>query len=203
MFTGLIEDVGIIELVEETSGGANFWVNCNLNDNDLKIGDSITINGACQTVTELKNNKSLFKIYSSFKTLELTNLKFLKKGDKINLERALLPNSRMGGHVVQGHVDGYGKITYKEIRDSGKTYIFKIEVPQELCRYIVERGSICIDGISLTVVSIHENSLELVLIPETLKKTNASEWEVGSIVNIETDIMARYFEKSLLYSKSK
>lgn len=202
MFTGLVEDTGIIESVEETSGGANFWIKCNLSENDLKIGDSITVNGACQTVTELKDNRSLFKIYSSFKTLELTNLKYLKKGERVNLERAMLPNTRMGGHVVQGHVDGYGKVIEKEIRDSGNTFIFKIDVPHDLCKYIVERGSICIDGISLTVVSIKDNILELVLIPETLKKTNADQWEIGSIVNIETDIMARYFEKSNLYNKN-
>ena len=202
MFTGLVEDTGIIESVEETSGGANFWIKCNLSENDLKIGDSITVNGACQTVTELKDNRSLFKIYSSFKTLELTNLKYLKKGERVNLERAMLPNTRMGGHVVQGHVDGYGKVIEKEIRDSGNTFIFKIDVPHDLCKYIVERGSICIDGISLTVVSIKDNILELVLIPETLKKTNAGQWEIGSIVNIETDIMARYFEKSNLYNKN-
>lgn len=197
MFTGLIEDVGIIESLERTSDGSNFWIRCNLKNNDLKIGDSITVNGACQTVTDLKDSNKLFKIYSSFKTLELTNLSKLSIGNRVNLERALLPSQRMGGHIVQGHVDGYGKVVSREERDSGNTFIFKINVPLNLCNYIVERGSITIDGISLTVVSIDNNLLELILIPETLKKTNADDWIVGSIVNIETDIMARYLEKMM------
>ena len=198
MFTGLIEAVGTIIKIEKTNDGAYFWISCNLTDNDLKIGDSITVNGACQTVTELNEDKSVFKIYSSFKTLELTNFNSFKINTIVNLERSLLPSSRMGGHIVQGHVDGFGKIIYKEIRDNSNTYIFKINVPENLSKYIVERGSITIDGISLTVVSIKDNILELVLIPETIKKTNAIFWEIDSILNIETDIMARYLEKMII-----
>ncbi len=200
MFTGLVEAIGNIESIEKTNDGAYFWISSTLDNNDLKNGDSITVNGACQTVVELKNNNHFFKIYSSFKTLELTNFNSFRVGDKVNLERSLLPTSRMGGHVVQGHVDGIGKIIFKEIRDNGNTYIFKIEVPLELRKYIVERGSITIDGISLTVVFIEELLLTLVLIPETIRKTNAFQWEVNSIVNIETDILARYFENFKNYS---
>jgi riboflavin synthase len=195
MFTGLVEGKGKIIAKEKSLDGMYYWIECNLIENDLKMGDSITINGACQTVTELKDNKNKFKIYSSFKTLELTNFNTFDIGTEVNLERALLPSSRMGGHIVQGHVDGIGKIIFKEIKDNGNIYIFKIEVNDILKRYIVERGSITVDGISLTVVSILENIFELVLIPETIKKTNAFSWEVNSIVNIETDIMARYLEK--------
>jgi len=195
MFTGLVEGKGKIISKEKSLDGVYYWIECNLIENDLKIGDSITINGACQTVTEIKDNKNKFKIYSSFKTLELTNFNTFDIGTEVNLERALLPNSRMGGHIVQGHVDGIGKIIFKEIKDNGNIYIFKIEVNDLLKRYIVERGSITVDGISLTVVSILENIFELVLIPETIKKTNASSWDINSIVNIETDIMARYLEK--------
>ena len=106
----------------------------------------------------------------------------------------------MGGHIVQGHVDGTGKIIFKEIKDNGNTYIFKIDIPLNLRKYIIERGSITIDGISLTVVKIENNILELVLIPETINKTNASQWEISSIVNIETDILARYYENFQKYS---
>ena len=194
MFTGLIEAIGKIDSIEKTEDGAYFWISTNLSENDLKNGDSITVNGACQTIVELKNNKNSFKIYSSYKTLELTNFNFLKVGDIVNLERSLLPSSRMGGHIVQGHVDGTGKIIFKDIKDNGNTFIYKIEVPLDFRKYIVERGSITIDGISLTVVSIENNFLTLVLIPETIKKTNAIHWEENSIVNIETDILSRYFE---------
>ncbi len=200
MFTGLIEAKGKIEKIQKTDDGAYFWISTFLSQNDLKIGDSITVNGACQTIVELYNNNNNFKIYSSYKTLELTNFNYLKLGDIVNLERSLLPSSRMGGHIVQGHVDGTGKIIFKEIRDNGNTYVFKIELPYNLRKYIIERGSITIDGISLTVVKIENNILELVLIPETINKTNASEWEVNSIVNIETDILARYYENFQKYS---
>jgi riboflavin synthase len=200
MFTGLVEAKGKIENIQKTEDGAYFWISTFLSQNDLKIGDSITVNGACQTIVELNNNNNKFKIYSSYKTLELTNFNYLKLGDIVNLERSLLPSSRMGGHIVQGHVDGIGKIIYKEIRDSGNTYIFKIEIPLNLRKYIIERGSITIDGISLTVVKIENIILELVLIPETINKTNASQWEISSIVNIETDILARYYENFQKYS---
>jgi riboflavin synthase len=200
MFTGLVEAKGKVENIQKTEDGAYFWISTFLSQNDLKIGDSITVNGACQTIVELNNNNNNFKIYSSYKTLELTNFNYLKLGDIVNLERSLLPSSRMGGHIVQGHVDGIGKIIDKEIRDSGNTYIFKIEIPLNLRKYIIERGSITIDGISLTVVKIENNILELVLIPETINKTNASQWEISSIVNIETDILARYYENFQKYS---
>jgi len=200
MFTGLVEAKGKVENIQKTEDGAYFWISTFLSQNDLKIGDSITVNGACQTIVELNNNNNNFKIYSSYKTLELTNFNYLKLGDIVNLERSLLPSSRMGGHIVQGHVDGIGKIIDKEIRDSGNTYIFKIEIPLNLRKYIIERGSITIDGISLTVVKIENNILELVLIPETINKTNASQWEINSIVNIETDILARYYENFQKYS---
>jgi riboflavin synthase len=200
MFTGLVEAKGKVETIQKTEDGAYFWISTFLSQNDLKIGDSITVNGACQTIVELNNYNNNFKIYSSYKTLELTNFNYLKLGDIVNLERSLLPSSRMGGHIVQGHVDGIGKIIDKEIRDSGNTYIFKIEIPLNLRKYIIERGSITIDGISLTVVKIENNILELVLIPETINKTNASQWEINSIVNIETDILARYYENFQKYS---
>ena len=195
MFTGLIETTGIILEKKETDGGMIFRVEANLEENDLKLGDSISINGACQTVTELNQDKSQFKYYSSYKTLELTNFKNLEPGDKVNLERSVTYGARMGGHLVQGHVDGIGVVNRRYSKDNGAVEVFEIEVPEELSKYIVERGSITIDGISLTVVSVSENKIELVLIPETIQKTNASEWNSGKIVNIETDIIARYVEK--------
>ena len=197
MFTGLIEATGIIKEKKETNDGMVFQVEANLENNDLKLGDSISINGACQTVTELNHDKSQFKYYSSYKTLELTNFKFLEIGSRINLERSVTYGARMGGHLVQGHVDGVGVVTKRYSKDAGAVEVFEIELPVELCKYVVERGSIAVDGISLTVVSMKERILELVLIPETIFKTIASEWTSGKIVNLETDIIARYVEKML------
>ena len=198
MFTGLIETTGIITEKKPTNDGIVFQVKASLENNDLKLGDSISINGACQTVTELNQDKTLFKYYSSYKTLELTNFKDLEIGHPVNLERSVTYGARMGGHLVQGHVDGVGEVTKRYAKDNGAVEVFEIRVPKELAKYIVERGSITIDGISLTVVSIEEEKLELVLIPETIQKTNASEWNSGKIVNIETDIISRYVEKLLL-----
>jgi riboflavin synthase len=161
------------------------------------LGDSISINGACQTVTELNHDKSQFKYYSSYKTLELTNFRFLEIGSRVNLERSVTFGARMGGHLVQGHVDGVGVVTKRYAKDAGAVEVFEIELPLELCKYVVERGSIAVDGISLTVVSMKERILELVLIPETIFKTIAGEWTSGKIVNLETDIIARYVEKML------
>ncbi len=195
MFTGLIETTGIITEKKVTREGMNFEVEATLENNDLKLGDSISINGACQTVTGLNDDKSRFQYYSSYITLELTNFKNLEIGSRVNLERSVSYGARMGGHLVQGHVDGVGVVTKRYAKDGGVVEVFEIEVPKELCKYIVERGSIAIDGISLTVVSIRDQILELVLIPETINKTNASKWDSSKIVNIETDIIARYVEK--------
>lgn len=198
MFTGLIETTGVILEKSPTSDGMIFQVEASLENNDLKLGDSISINGACQTVTELNADKSRFKYYSSYKTLELTNFKNLEVGTKVNLERSVTYGARMGGHLVQGHVDGVGTVKERYVKDNGAVEVFLIELPDSLCKYVIERGSIAIDGISLTVVSIQKNTLELVLIPETIKKTNANFWNKGTIVNIETDLVARYVENMML-----
>lgn len=195
MFTGLIESTGIITEKKETNDGMVFQVEAFLENNDLKLGASIAINGACQTITELNQDYTRFKYYSSYKTLELTNFKNLRIGDKVNLERSVMVGSRMGGHLVQGHVDGVGEVKNRYAKDNGAVEVFEIQVPTSLSKYIVERGSIAIDGISLTVVSIKGEVLELVLIPETIQKTNAVNWNPGKIVNIETDIIARHVQK--------
>lgn len=201
MFTGLVEAVGTIHDIQETKEGKIFSIQNNLNH--IKKGDSIAVNGACQTVIEINNQLSYFKVYSSFKTLELTNLGLLNLNDIVNLERSIQLTSRLGGHLVQGHVDGTGRINYFETKDEGNTYIFHIEYPSWMDKYIIQKGSIAIDGISLTVVSFpDQNNLELVLIPETIEKTNAKNWKVGTIVNIELDLIAKYIEKLIVgYTK--
>jgi riboflavin synthase len=198
MFTGLIEGKGQIVLIQDTQDGRILEVDFPWSNNDLKLGDSISVNGACQTVTELSEDRNRFKVYSSFKTLELTNLGLLHLGDKVNLERSVTPNTRLGGHYVQGHVDGIGKVEFMEKRDEGKVWIYHISYPDWMDRYIVVRGSIAVDGISLTIVSLpSSNSFELVLIPETIQKTTAYTWKPESIVNLEIDLIARYLEKML------
>ncbi len=197
MFTGLIETTGTILEKQTTAEGTNFTIQASFFNSDLKLGDSISINGVCQTITQLKSKNEIFVVYSSYRTLEITNLSFLQIGELVNLERAVLPSTRMGGHIVQGHVDDVGTIVLKTSRDEGKVEVFEVEVPLHLTPYIVERGSIAVDGISLTVVSIVNNKMQLVLIPETIQKTNAKFWTVGKKVNLEVDILARYIEKQL------
>lgn len=203
MFTGLVEGKGIITEVLETDGGKKFTARFSWIDNDLKLGDSISISGACQTVTDLKDNREVFSFYSSYKTLELTNLGELIVGSEINLERSVTPSTRLGGHYVQGHVDGTGQVVLSETRDNGLVWIYHIEYSDWMDKYIVTRGSITVDGISLTVVNLpKKNQFELVLIPETIHKTVASNWKVGSKVNLEIDLIARYLEKMQAKSQS-
>ncbi|MDX1960739.1 MAG: riboflavin synthase [Leptospiraceae bacterium] len=193
MFTGLVETLGEIVSLGDTDSGKVITINTNFINDDVELGASISVNGCCLTVTSRSKND--FQFYASYKTLELTNLNLLSINDKVNLERSILPSTRMGGHIVQGHVDGIGTILSKSILDSGNVIQYFVSVPEYLTKFIVERGSIAVDGISLTVVSIHDTTLELVLIPETIQKTNASYWSENSIVNLETDIMARYVLK--------
>ncbi len=194
MFTGLIESTGVVLNKEKNESGFDFLVKAGLDMKDLKKGDSISINGACQTVTNFSKKNKTFSFYSSYKTIQITTLGFLERESIVNLERALLPTSRMGGHIVQGHVDTVGTIIYSELKDKGNIKNLKIEFPVEFSKYIVERGSICVDGISLTVVHKVGNIFEILLIPETIQKTNAIVWEKGVKVNLEMDILARYME---------
>jgi riboflavin synthase len=199
MFTGIIESVGKILEISDTGEGKRFKIHTPFENWDVEKGHSIAINGTCLTVEVFDQNSSECIFYVSYKTLELTNLGKLKKGGIVNLERSVTPMSRLGGHMVQGHVDGIGVILSKEMRDSGKTFRFELKVPNDMLRFIIPRGSITIDGISLTVVGIQENQIELVLIPETMNKTNAYSWEEGVEVNIETDLIAKYIDRMALF----
>ncbi len=191
MFTGIIEEVGSINKVEKTTSGYRIEIRCDKILDDLKIGDSISVDGVCQTV-EFFNGHG-FQIFASKITAELTTLCSLKSGTAVNLERALRPDSRMGGHIVQGHVEGTGIIETINKDSEGIAYI--ISASKNIMKYIVEKGSIAINGISLTVVSVADNSFGLYIIPETVRKTTLQNCVVGSRVNIETDIIAKYLEK--------
>ncbi|EMK23173.1 riboflavin synthase [Leptospira kirschneri] len=199
MFTGLVETTGRIFEIQETTEGRSFLVETKWVHPDLKLGDSIAVNGCCQTVTEFYEEGNRFRFYASFKTLELTNFKFLKVGEEVNLERSALPTTRLGGHLVSGHVDGVGKILNKEEREGGNVICYTVRNDSFLSKYIAPRGSITVDGISLTVVNSHSDTFDLVLIPETLKKTNAKSWNSDSVLNLEIDLVARYLEQLIKF----
>jgi len=162
---------------------------------DLKIDDSISINGVCQTITSIKNY--IATVEAVEETIERTTFKNLKILQKVNLERAMLPSTRMGGHIVQGHIDTTGKVI--DIKHLTASTLFNIEFPTKYHNYLVDKGSICIDGVSLTVSEVKENSFLLSIIPHTIKNTIISEYKIGQIVNLEFDILGKYIEKNLNY----
>jgi len=190
MFTGLVADKGKILAITNGAESAVLEIQSELCA-ELKIGDSISVNGVCLTAIELGANT--FKADVMVQTLKVTSLSALAVGDPVNLELATRADSRLGGHIVQGHVDGVALV--KENSKGEKWNRFVIEVPQLLTKYIVNQGSICVDGVSLTVGEINENFVTLWLIPETLAKTNLSQKSAGAKVNIEVDVIAKYVER--------
>ncbi len=193
MFTGLIEEIGIVKSINVSSSGIYMTITSNVVLEGTKIGDSITINGACQTVTDF--GKDSFTVFASKVTCDVTTLGSLKVSSRVNLERAMSPGSRFGGHIVQGHVDGKGNL--KSITKDENGIRIEISVPDETMRYIVEKGSVTVDGISLTVVSLIHGGFIIYIIPETIKSATLSEKKQGDEVNIEVDILAKYVEKML------
>lgn len=199
MFTGLIEETGIISAVIQQSQGAVISVKCSKALDGLKLGDSVAIDGACQTVVKLRQDG--FDVEAAKETLDLTTLSEYKAGRKVNLERAMLANGRFGGHIVSGHVDGTGIFIKKQ--NQGLADVFYFEAPQSIAKYIVYKGSICINGISLTVASIENNIFTVSVIPTTLKETNLSDLKSGNRVNLESDILAKYIENFLTKKDNK
>lgn len=193
MFTGLIEEIGTIKKIIPSGDGILIEVLCEKLARETKNGDSISINGACQTVTAL--NEKTFTVFASKVTCDVTTLGKLHPGDKVNLERAMSSQARFDGHIVQGHVDTTGTIN-SITRDSEGMKI-DVSVNPEFMRYIVSKGSVAVDGISLTVVSVFDSGFTLYLIPETLTKTIIASWNIGTTVNIEVDILAKYVENML------
>lgn len=198
MFTGLVADKGEILNLDMKEESALITIKSRLLT-DVRIGDSISVNGVCLTVIS-KTHES-FQSDVMVQTLKLTSLGNLKVGDPVNLELAMAANSRMGGHFVQGHVDGIA--TVKENSIGEKWNKFVIEIPKELAKYVVNQGSITVDGVSLTVGSISENEVTLWLIPETLAKTNLSSRIPGNQVNVEVDILAKYVERLMKAGKDE
>jgi len=197
VFTGLIEETGSVVSIKESGEGKILEVKGDMVLRETKRGDSISINGACQTVVSMTENT--FSVFVSRVTLAVTTLGDFKPGRIVNLERALTLSTRLGGHIVQGHVDFTGKV--KKISRDSQGVEIDISVSEANMKYIVEKGSIAVDGISLTVVEIEKEGFRLYLIPETLEVTNIGSWKNGDIVNIETDILARYVERILQFGR--
>ncbi len=189
MFTGIVEEVGVVAKISDKA----MTVRASKVLEDVKLGDSIAVNGACLTAVDF--SKSEFSVDLSPETMRRTSLGQLSVGGPVNLERALLVSDRMGGHIVQGHVDGTGRVM--SIKEDGDSIIFRIRVPKRLNRYIVEKGFVAVDGISLTVVKRGASSFTLAVIPYTLENTNLSAVSVGDRVNLEADILAKYVESLL------
>ncbi len=189
MFTGIVEEVGYVAKISDKA----MTVRASKVLEDVKLGDSIAVNGACLTSVDF--SKSEFSVDLSPETMRRTSLGQLSVGGLVNLERALLAGDRMGGHIVQGHVDGTGRVM--SIKEDGDSIIFRIRVPKRLNRYIVEKGFVAVDGISLTVVKRGASSFTLAVIPYTLENTSLSAVLVGDQVNLEADILAKYVESLL------
>ncbi len=193
MFTGIVEEIGIVKNFSKSSDNAVLQVQCDKVLTGTKLGDSIAINGVCQTVVDIQPNS--FTVQISNETLSVTNLSSLQSGEKVNLERALTLSSRLGGHIVSGHVDSQGKLL--NIQKHSDFYNLEFEIPTSQTKYVVQKGSITINGISLTVAKITDNKIKLAIIPHTYNNTNLSELKSGDYVNIETDILGKYVEKIL------
>ncbi len=191
MFTGLIEEIGTVEAVVARGRIIDIKVRADTVMDDIAIGDSISISGVCQTVTSF--DTTTFTVQAVSETISRTTFGDLKKGGKVNLERALKVGDRLGGHIVQGHVDGIGRIVSKKA--SGNNFDITIAPDAALNRYIVEKGSITIDGISLTVTYVKNGNFGVTIIPHTLGATTLEKVRVGDRVNLETDVLAKYIEK--------
>jgi riboflavin synthase len=191
MFTGIVEELGTISGVEDLGDSIRLQVSGELVRSDLAQGESISVNGTCLTAAELTSDGFVADVM--LETLNKTSLSGVSVGDKVNLERAMSGAGRFGGHVVQGHVDGVGEIISRE--PSANWEVVKVRIPSELAKYVVHKGSITFDGVSLTVNDISEDVVSLSLIPETLRLTTLGQKGVGAKLNVEADILAKHIEK--------
>ena len=199
MFTGLVEEIGTIKECKSIPDGKEAWIEGHIVIEDLKRDDSISCSGICLTVVETENQ--LFKVQLVNETLNKTTAKSWNNGTKLNLERALLPTSRMGGHFVQGHVDGTVEIL--DIIPMDDSAVWHFSLPENLQSFLVDKGSICLDGISLTIVEKFDNYFTVALIPHTLSVTTWGQKRVNDLVNIEVDIMAKYIQNLMPKGKDE
>ena len=190
MFTGLIQDIGRVESVEAGADGARLRVSTSLAP-EIEVGDSVAVNGVCLTAT--RADAAGFEAEAMNQTLEVTALGGLEAGDRVNLEPALKASDRLGGHIVQGHVDGVGEVV--SVEADGFARRLRVALAPELMRYVVEKGSIALGGVSLTVAELGDGWAEASLIPETLERTKFGEAATGDRLNVECDVVAKYVER--------
>jgi riboflavin synthase len=188
VFTGLVADLGTVMAVDASDAGVRLTVRTGL---DLGAGDSVAVNGVCLTATSLPDGA--FTADVMHETLRRSSLGALEEGSRVNLELPLRADDRLGGHFVQGHVDGLGTIW--DVREEGFSHVVTIGAPPEIMRYVIEKGSIAVDGVSLTVSGLGEDWLQVSLIPETLERTTLGEATTGITVNLEVDVLAKYIER--------
>lgn len=199
MFTGIIEATGFIETLEPVAGDVRLKVNTGkLDMSDVALGDSIATNGVCLTVVEFSD--AFFCADVSSETIKRTGFANYAKGQKVNLEKALQVSDRLGGHIVSGHVDGIGEVI--SIQQNARAVEIWVKAPDELARYLAEKGSITVDGVSLTINAINGAQFMLTLVPHTMQETNIGTYQAGTKVNLEVDVIARYLERLLLGDKA-
>ncbi|WCE30380.1 riboflavin synthase [Vibrio sp. SCSIO 43137] len=200
MFTGIIEATGTLAAITPKGEDISITVNSGkLDMSDVKLGDSIATNGVCLTVVQFSENS--YSADLSLETLKLTGFDSANVGDPVNLEKAMLPTTRFGGHIVSGHVDGVGVIA--ERHQVGRAVEYWIDMPEEISRYVAYKGSITVDGISLTVNDLRENAFKLTIVPHTSEETTIDTFQVGKKVNLEVDVLARYMERLLQGNSGK
>ena len=197
MFTGLVEGIGKVRELSRFGEDLSITISPLFDMSDLRIGDSVSADGVCLTVTRV--HQGSFRLDVSAETLSRSTLAGIHVGDEVNLERALRLSDRLGGHLVSGHVDGVGRILKKEQRQ--RSWVLRFGVEESLLRYVIEKGSVAVDGISLTVNRCDDRGFEVNIIPQTGKETGILKKKVGDPVNIETDLIGKYVEKLFLKSK--
>lgn len=193
MFTGIVEEIGVVEAIEPLDQASRIRIRGPIVTSDVRPGDSISVNGVCLTVVDPAEGTFAADVMAE--TLSRSSLSRIGVGAIVNLERAARVDSRLGGHIVQGHVDGIGRIS--GIQQQENWTLMTIELPHELSRYLVEKGSITVDGVSLTVVSVTPHEFVISLIPTTLAETTLGSKSTGDTVNLEVDVIAKYVEKML------
>ncbi|AIW14891.1 riboflavin synthase [Vibrio tubiashii] len=194
MFTGIVEAVGTLTAITPKGEDISVTVEVGkLDMSDVKLGDSIATNGVCLTVVDY--NATSYSADLSLETLQKTGFTDYQAGDKVNLEKAMLPTTRFGGHIVSGHVDGVGEIVERNM--VGRAIEFWVAMPADIAKYVAEKGSITVDGISLTVNDLRKNAFKLTIVPHTGEETTIADFHVGRKVNLEVDVLARYMERLL------
>ncbi|MGM0395852.1 MAG: riboflavin synthase [Bacillota bacterium] len=198
MFTGIIEEIGTVRAITKSEKAARISIDATKVLEDVKLGDSISTNGVCLTVTNF--SKSNFTVDVMAETIRRSNLGLLSPGMEVNLERSLKASDRLGGHIVSGHIDGIGKII--DLKKEDNAIWITVSADRNLLRYIISKGSIAIDGISLTVAYVDDNNFQVSIIPHTKEYTTLLQKKVGDVVNLECDLVGKYIEKLMVYGKN-